>query len=134
MIDIENQVFTQVKQAILADHPGVFIAGDYVDAPADFPCVNIMEMSNTALESTRDSSSNERHSVLMYEVNVYSTKSSGRKTEAKKLAQSADAAFQRLGFTRSMLAPIINAADTSVYRILGRYTAIVDKNEIIYRR
>lgn len=134
MIDIENQVFTQVKAAITSEYPGVFVSGDYVDAPASFPCVFLMEMSNTADTSTRTSSSNENFAQLMYELNVYSTKSSGRKSEAKRLAKAADAAFQKLGFTRTMLAPVINAADTSVYRILGRYTCLADHNDTIYRR
>lgn len=134
MIDIENQVFTQVKTAITAEHPGVFVSGDYVDAPAEFPCVFLMEISNTVWTPTRDSSNIENHSLLTYELNVYSAKANGKKTEAKKLAQSADRAFAKLGFTRTMLAPVINAADNDVYRITGRYSAIVDANQVIYRR
>lgn len=133
MTDIENQVFTKVKQAVTAVYSGAFVSGTTVDAPPQFPCVYVVERSNTSLRSTQDSSSTDNHSVLMYQVDIYSAKVNGKKAEAKAIGQIVDGVLVNLGFTRAMFEPTDNA-DTSIYRITARYNAIVDKNERIYRR
>ena len=134
MIDIESQVFTRVKQAILAAYPDALVSSAYVDAPAQFPCVFLLEMNNTADLTTRTSSSNENHAVLMYQVDIYSAKAQGKKAEARAIAALTDAAMQDMGFTRTMLQPVMNAADPSIFRYTGRYDAVVGKNQMIYRR
>lgn len=134
MIDIESQVFTRVKQAILAVYPDALVSSAYVDAPAQFPCVFLLEMNNTALPNTRTSSSNENHAVLMYQLDVYSAKAQGKKAEARAIAALSDTVMQQMGFTRTMLQPVMNAADTSIFRYTGRYNAVAGKDQTIYRR
>ena len=70
----------------------------------------------------------------MFELNVYSNKTKGKKAECKAIAALVDSELARLGFTRTMLNPIPNMDDATIYRMLGRYTAKVSKENVIYRR
>lgn len=133
MIDIENQVFTKIALRLRTDFPNIYVSGELNLTPARFPSVFIEEADNCSLNSTRDTASNDNHAILMYEVNVFSNKTSGKKTEAKAIYKVIDEVFNDLGFTRQNTMPI-TFADSSVYRISGRYTAIADKNERIFRR
>ena len=50
------------------------------------------------------------------------------------IASIVDEELLKLGFSRTMLNPIPNMEDATIYRMKGRYTAIVSKNHVIYRR
>lgn len=134
MIDIEDIVFDAVASAVYDEEPGAYVTSMYEHTPSAFPCVMLVEKSNTAHLETRTSSSNENFAVVMYELDVFSNDADNRKQQCKKLAALADHKMQQFGFTRTMLNPIENALDPSVYRIKGRYEAVVGQNETIYRR
>ena len=74
------------------------------------------------------------HARLMYEVNVYSNKQIGKKSECKAIFKVIDDEFATMGFTRILKEPISNLEDATIYRLAGRYTAVVSKNKEIYRR
>ena len=78
MIDIENEVFNRVTKRVREQFPNIFVVGEYVKSPSSFPAVSLMEMDNSSREDTVDSSSNENHANVMYEVNVYSNKTTGK--------------------------------------------------------
>lgn len=134
MIDVENEVFTIVSKSVREKYPSVFISGEYVRTPSKFPFVSLIEMSNTAYDRTQTSGSLENHASLMYEVNVYSNKTSGKKTECKEIATLIDNELLALGFSRTMLQPIPNLDDATIYRMTGRYTAVISKDKTLYRR
>lgn len=134
MIDIENELFNTIETALKGQYPSIYVAGEYVRSPSSFPCVLIMEMDNTMYRNSQTTENSENHVSVMYEVNVYSNKSKGKKSECKEIAAFVDNEFQKLGFTRTMLNPIPNMEDATIYRITGRYTAVVSKNKTIYRR
>ena len=134
MIDIENEVFNKVAEAVKAVYPSVFISGEYIRTPSKFPFVSLIEMSNTAYDRTQTDGSLENHASLMYEVNIYSNKKSGKKSECKAIAALIDNELATLGFSRTMLQPIPNMDDATIYRITGRYTAVISKDTKLYRR
>lgn len=76
----------------------------------------------------------ENHAQVLYEVNVYSNKTSGKKTECKAIIALIDSKMEALGFTRTLMNPVPNEEDATVYRMVARYRAIVSKNKTIYRR
>jgi hypothetical protein len=123
-----------VRNAIVNAYSSAFVVGEYVKAPPSFPCVSLIEMDNAPLQRTQTTDSVENHVSVMYEVNVYSNKTSGKKTECKNIAGVIDNAMAALGFTRTMLNPIPNMGDATIYRILGRYRAVISRNSEIYRR
>lgn len=133
MIDIENEVFTTVATELRSKFSVINIYGEDVRSPSSFPCVSIVEADNYTVKSTQDSGSNENHANLMYEVNVYSNKTSGKKSECKEILAIVDEMMLGMGFTRTMKNPV-SMDDATVYRMVTRYTAIVSKNQTIYRR
>ena len=134
MIDVENEIYDRVADKLREAFNGIGIAGEYVQSPSQFPFVSIIEADNTPLQRTQTSDSGENHAILMYEINVYSNKAKGKKAECKAIAAVADSEMMTMGFTRMMLNPIQNMNDATIYRILGRYRAVVSKTNVIYRR
>ena len=134
MIDIENEVFAAVAGAVRNKYPAAYVVGEYVKSPSRFPCVSVVEMDNFAYDSTQSSGSLENHASVTYEVNIYSNKTSGKKSECKAIASLIDNEFATLGLSRTMLQPIPNVDDATIYRITGRYMGVVSKDKVIYRR
>lgn len=134
MIDVETEVFSIISTKVRAEYAGIFITGEYVKSPPSFPCVSLLEADNSIYRSTRTTDSMENHAELLYEVNIYSNKTKGKKAECKDIASIIDSELARLGFTRTMLNSIPNEEDATIYRMVGRYKAIVSKNNMIYRR
>lgn len=134
MIDIENEIFQRLATIVRNKYPKIFMTGEYVKAPPSFPCVSIIEMDNQVLRSTRDSSNIENHVQVLYEINVYSNKTSGKKSECKAILAIIDSEMGELGFTRTMMNPIPNEENATIYRVVARYRAIISKDKTIYRR
>lgn len=134
MIDIENDVFLTASKAVRAVYPDIFFVGEYIRTPTSFPCGSLEEKDNRNDIGTQDSGSNENSDIVMYEVNVYSNKINGKKTECKKIVSIVDKAMIDMGFTRIMLQPIPNIDDATIYRMTARYSAGVDNNNKLYRR
>lgn len=124
IIDCENAVFDTVAKALRAAYKGIFVAGEYMDTPASFPAVTVMETSNTVYERMRTTEI-ERAVRVLYEANVYSNKQSGKKAECKKIMDTLDAVMKGMGFTRTFRNQVPNLQDATIYRIVARYEAVV---------
>lgn len=112
---------------------GIFITGEPTPTPPSFPCVSIVEQNKSTYRKSLDAEGKEHHANVMYEVNLYSNKKTGKKTECKAMAAIVNQVMLSLFFTCSLLEPVPNL-DTSVYRMLGRYTAVVSEENRIYRK
>jgi len=134
VIDIENEVFNRIATRLREKFNPISVYGEYIKSPAVFPAVIIEERGNSVYERTQDSGSVENHVRLMYEVNVYSNKQSGKKSECKSIFKVIDEEFASMGFTRTLKEPIANLEDATIYRMIGRYTAVVAVGGIIFRR
>ena len=134
MIDIESQVFDRVAKRVREQFPNIFMTGEYVKAPPSFPAASLVEMDNSTRVETIDSGSNENHANVMYELNVYSNKTTGKKTECKEIVALIDMEMTAMGFVRSTLTPVPNEYDSTIYRMVGRYKAAVSSDYKIYRR
>lgn len=134
MIDIETEVFNAVSTKVREKYPQIFMTGEYVKSPSDFPCVSLIEADNQVYRKSQTTESMENHAVVLYELNVYSNKKKGKKSECKEIVSLIDKELVALGFTRIMLNPLPNEEDATIYRMVGRYNAIVSKNNVIYRR
>ena len=134
MIDIEAEIFNEVASAVKEKYPDIFITAEYVRSPSVFPCVSLVEVDNTSLAETQTSCSQENHVTVMYELNVYSNKTKGKKAECKEIAAFIDEILVNLNFSRTMLEPVPNEDSATIYRMLGRYRAIISKTKTIFRR
>lgn len=133
MIDIESQVFTRVSQAVKEKYPTSFVTGEYVKSPSEFPAVSLVEMDNLPYEKTMTVNP-ENHVTVTYEVNVYSNLVRGKKSECKSICAVIDKEMASMGFVRTSLTPVPNMNDSTIYRMTGRYRAVVSANHTIYRR
>ena len=134
MIDIESTVFNRVATKVREQFPDIYMTGEYVKSPSSFPAVSLVEMDNATRTDTIDSGSNENHANVMYEVNVYSNKATGKKSECKDIIALIDEEMLALGFARNTLTPVPNMNDSTIYRMVGRYRATISaKHEIIRR-
>ena len=134
MIDMENAVFNRVVERVREVFPNIFMTGEYVNSPPSFPAASLVETDNSTRIETIDSGSNENHVNVMYEVNVYSNKTTGKKTECREILALIDEEMLAMGFSRSTLTPVPNEYDSTIYRMVTRYRAVVSSEHKIFRR
>ncbi len=134
MIDAETEIFSVIAEKARVEYPKLFMTGEYVKSPSSFPCASLVEIDNATFRNSQTTDLRENHVAVTYELNVYSNKKSGKKSECKAIAFYIDELLLRLGFTRTMLEPVPNEGDATIYRMLGRYRAVIGKDHTIYRR
>ena len=134
MINIEEELFSNVANKVRETIPDIYIVGEYVKSPPTFPCVSLIEEDNSVYTKTQSTEGNENHCQLMYELNVYSNKVIGKKSECKNIISLIDGIMLEYGFARNMLQAIPNIDDATIYRMVARYSAVVSKNKEIFRR
>lgn len=132
MIDIESIVFSTVASALREKYDGIFVSGEFTDLPAKFPAVTIVESDNSIVQRMRTTHIENAINV-MYETNVYTNTVGYKKSEAKDIMETLDEEFTKLGFARTMCNPVANLQDATIYRMVARYEATVDKDLWVYR-
>ena len=131
MIDCENEVYTRIARVLRDKFPGINIAGEYVNAPSSFPHVSITQSDNSVVSEQMTGSA--EMAQVMFEINIYSNKADGRKTEYKSIAKVIDDVMFKMNFKRMALTPIPNMEDATIYRIVARYRVMTD-GKYFYRR
>lgn len=134
MIDMENEIFNEVSAQVREQYSDIFMTAEYVKTPPSFPCVSLVEVDNATFRNTQTAEGKENHVAVMYELNVYSNRTKGKKAECKEIAAFIDEILMGLNFTRTMLEPVPNQDNATIYRMLGRYRAVISKEKTIYRR
>ena len=131
MIDCVNEVYTRIARVLRDKFPGINIAGEYVNAPSSFPHVSITQSDNSVVSEQMTGSA--EMAQVMFEINIYSNKADGRKTECKSIAKVIDDVMFKMNFKRIALTPIPNMEDATIYRIVARYRVMTD-GKYFYRR
>lgn len=138
MIDIEGQIFAAVavplREKYGKDTKGqwkIWVSGESTDVPARFPAVTIEEKDNYVYTRLRTRKI-ENAARVMYEVNVYTNRVGYKKQDAQEIMSFADEILANKGFTRTMMQPIDNLSDATIYRMVARYEAVVDTDHWIY--
>lgn len=124
MIDVENLVFTKLATAIRTAYSGASVYGEYVETPATFPCVTIVEADNKVYEPARDLDGIEHYAQVLYEINIYTNDATGKKSKAKAIAKVIDGIMSEMLFQRTFRGQTPNI-DRSIYRITMRYQGVV---------
>ena len=65
MIDIENQVFDTVAKALRAEHPTVWVTGEIVRKPPEFPFLQRLEAHVRAMRRAFHDAADSLFMVLM---------------------------------------------------------------------
>jgi len=125
VIDIENQIYSPIRTALVNAYEGIFVTSEPTATSAKFPAVSIVQEDNYMSVNKLDNSGAERFATIMFQVDVYSNKASGRKTQCKEIMNTIDTMLFALNFTRISLTPIPMAND-GYYRLTARYRAETD--------
>ena len=131
MIDIEAKVYTPLRNALVASYPGIFVTSEPTAKEAKFPAVSIVQQDNYMSINKLDNSGAERFATVMFQIDVYSNKASGKKSQCKEIMNVIDTILFGLNFTRLSLTPIPMDGD-GYYRLTARYRAETD-GQNLYR-
>jgi len=132
MIDCENEVYTMIVTMLRAQYPGINTSSTYVDAPSSFPHVSIEMKDNSVMARTMDTGDYEV-SIVVFEINIYSDRTNGKKAECKSIANAIDQFLKPYNFRRMSLVPVPNMLNRSIYRLNARYRVATDGKNF-YRR
>lgn len=130
MIDIESWVYDPIAKALRTEFTGINVTSEYVRAPSEFPHTSIVESDNYTSTGRLDTADTERFATVMYEVNVYSNKASGKKSEARAILKKIDEMMYARNFTRIAMTPVPNMEESTIYRLTARYRAETDGNNL----
>lgn len=131
MIDVSNEIFDAVAKDLRAAYNGIRVVGEYVATPTSFPCVTLDETSNTSV--FLDSGQQSKYAQVIYRVQVFSNRKSGKRAEARKIYSSVDEAMQRLGLYCVTYTSTPEIYNSEIYSITATYRAVVDRGGVIYR-
>lgn len=134
MIDIETSLYDELARLVLAEFPEAYVSSEHVITPPRFPAVFIEQTFSSEYDMCKDSSGEENADAIIWTVNVYSNSESDAKQECRAILQIIDRRLRLYNMKRLTARPIDNAADPSIYRYVGRFTGIVDKNGYMYWR
>ena len=125
MIDIENKIYSPIRTALVNAYEGIYVTSEPTATSAKFPAVSIVQEDNYMSINKLDNSGAEKFATVMFQVDVYSNKASGRKSQCKEIMNVVDTMLFALNFTRLSLTPIPMAND-GYYRLSARYRAETD--------
>lgn len=129
MIDIQNKVFTECASALRAEYPGIDISARYLEKPARFPHVSVVEYDNSAYERSQTLGVYENHARVMYQVDIYDNDATLAQTHCREIAKSVDTVMASMGFTRQSMSPTPNV-DRTIFRLTVRYSAVVSQPKV----
>ena len=140
MTYIEAQVFDKVYNAVIAEYPKATIQDRYTFTPEAFPFVSVYELNSSQPSRYMDNTGNELYTEVTYEAQIF-TNDRVKKATANVIAEIVDDVMRGMGFLRTFKNPIPNI-DITIYRIVLRYTAVVENptygetptNTLIYHR
>lgn len=137
MIDPEQDIYEVLADAIEAEFgDDVYVTNDeLVRMPAGYDtAVEIVMYDLGGFRNTRTQADNEIHATVAMQISVYSNRNPGRKARCKEVLNVADSALVDMNFNRRQCTPLPNMNDSTIYRIVAKYRAIVGQDHTVYRR
>ena len=136
MIDISNELYTDLVNALSTDETtkdmGIKTGSVYVNMPSDFPFVSMEQIGDRVYERGSDCCEIENFAENEYEINIY-TKNPFKKSKANIIANVVDNLLKSKGFVRQSKNSLQDT-DETIYRLIMRYSGLVSKEHIVYRR
>lgn len=132
MIDIFNELYTLVVNALTSYDENIATSSVYQNVPSKYPFVSFEEIENYPYENGMDDGDIENFVNVEYEINIY-TQLPQKKSEGESIANVVDALMKSKGFVRRTKTPLQNSKETT-YRIVMRYGGVVSKDNVVYRR
>ena len=133
MIDISNELYTLVKNALNAYDSAIGTSSVYTNTPSIYPFVSVEEIDNMVDAETSDSCHLENHAIVQYEINIYA-KDPYKRSKAYEILQVVDSLLGSYNFVRESKNDFQEGNNETTYHIILRYSAVVSKDHTIYRR
>lgn len=133
MIDCENEVYTMVAQALRTEFTGIDVASEYTPVPAAFPHVSVYMADNYTELRDQTNDTEESLAVMMFQVDVYSNKAQGKKTECKTITKFISDLLFAHNFNRSSTIPTPNLNDATIFRLTSRFRVASDGTHFFRR-
>lgn len=131
MIDYSNEIFNDAATVLRSAINDITVIGEYVSSPTSFPTVTIDEVDNRPMY--RDSAKTEKYAAVKYRVQVFSNKSTGKRSEARSIFNVIDTRLTSLGFVRKTYTTTPDVYNSSVYQITATYDAVISAEGVIYK-
>lgn len=131
MIDVSNEIFNVVAERLRSTYTGIQVKGEYDPNPAKFPCVTIDEISN--VPTHMDSALKNKYAEVVYRVQVFSNKASGKRAEARKIYATVDDTLMELGFMAKTYTSTPTIYNAEIYSITATFEGIIGADGTVYR-
>ena len=131
MIEIEAKVYSPIATALKAKYPGIYVTSEPAPTPPKDLVASIVQQDSYSSMRKQDNTLREKFATVMFQVDVYSNQTSGKKSKAKEVMNDIDEMFFEMNFMRLSLAPI-PMEDSGYYRLTARYRAETD-GQTLYR-
>lgn len=132
MINVFNEVYTLLVNALANYDNTIKTSSVYTNTPSSYPFVSLEEIDNSVYQKGSDCCEIENYANVEYEVNVY-TQNANKKSKADGISQVVDELLKSKGFTR-ITRNILQDTNETTYRVIMRYSGVVSKNQVVYRR
>ena len=131
MIDFSNEIFDAVAKDLRSAYKGIRVVGEYVATPTSFPCVTLDESSNISV--FLDSGQKSKYAQVIYRVQVFSNRKSGKRAEAREIFSRVDEKLQSLNLYCVTYTTTPEIYNSEIYSITATYRAVVNRDGVIYR-
>lgn len=130
ILDIENKIIDDVQTFFSDREVSVNISSEFDDYPEEFPALMIRQTGSSVYTPTQDDDLTPHHWRVTFQLDIFSNKTSGAKSEVKRLMGLADEAMQSLKFTLTS-SDITTNYDRTITRGTQVYRAIVGEPRTI---
>lgn len=124
MIDHESDVFTEVATALRAAVSGLVCLPEAPDTIAKYPCLILQQMDLSEFPAGRDLGNNMNFVQSMFQADVHSNLTSGRKAQCKKILSLLSDEMHDLGYVLITMVPETPPQREGTTRYTARYTMI----------
>ena len=131
MIEIEAKVYSPIATALKAQYPSIYVTSEPAPTPSKPLAVSIVQQDSYSSPRKQDNTLTERFATVMFQVDVYSNKQTGKKSQCKEVMNIIDEMLFDMNFMRLSLNPI-PMEDSGYCRLSARYRAETD-GETLYR-
>ena len=130
ILEIENKIIDDVQTFYATQNVDISISSDFEEYPEEFPALMIRQISCSAYQRTQDDALEPHHYRVVFRLNTFSNKTTGAKTEVKRLMELNDRAMTSCKFTLTQ-SEITTNFDRSITMGTQAYTAIIGTPQTI---
>lgn len=126
MRNVFPALFTDIATPVRAEFPGTFVTGERISAPAQFPCVMVIEADNYEDRRYINNTLTEQITALMYEITVFSNLQGGKRSQCIEILSLIDDIMKRKNATRIARVEGYFDSEAKIYMVTARYNLKTD--------